>query len=78
MHWPKTFFLEIEKRDDASMSNFAEKLISLNIYDKLDTNIANDLNQNYEKLAEAINYVRQKHLPKKKVKYKKSITKKSK
>ena len=37
-------FVEIEKRDDASMSNFAEELISLNIYDKLDTNIANDPN----------------------------------
>ena len=44
-------FVEIEKRDDASMSNFAEELISLNIYDKLDTNIANDPNQNYEKFA---------------------------
>ena len=43
-------FVEIEKRDDASMSNFAEELISLNIYDKLDTNIANDPNQNYENL----------------------------
>ena len=71
-------FVEIEKRDDASMSNFAEELISLNIYDKLDTNIANDPNQNYEKFAEAINYARQKHLPKKKVKYKNSIHKKSK
>ena len=70
--------VEIEKRDDASMSNFAEELISLNIYDKLDTNIANDPNQNYEKFAEAINYAREKHLPKKKVKYKKSIHKKSK
>ena len=60
------------------MSNFAEELISLNIYDKLDTNIANDPDQNYEKFAEAINYARQEHLPKKKVKYKKSIHKKSK
>ena len=60
-------FVEIEKRDDASMSNFAKELISLNIYDKLDTNIANDPNQNYEKFAEAINYAREKHLPKKKL-----------
>ena len=58
------------------MSNFAEELISLNIYDKLDKNIANDPNQNYEIFAEAINYAREKHLPKKKVKYKKSIHKK--
>ena len=71
-------FVEIEKRDDTSMSNFAEELISLNIYDKLDKNIANDPNQNYEIFAEAINYAREKHLPKKKVKYKKSIHKKSK
>ena len=60
------------------MSNFKEELISLNIYDKLDTNIANDPNQNYEKFAEAINYAREKHLPKKKVSCKKSIHKKSK
>ena len=60
------------------MSNFKEALISLNIYDKLDTNIANDPNQNYEKFAEAINYAREKHLPKKKVNCKKSIHKKSK
>ena len=59
------------------MSNFAEELISLNIYDKLDKNIANDLNQNYEILAEAVNHAREKHIPKKKVKYKKSIHKKS-
>ena len=71
-------FVEIEKRKDASMSNFAEELISLNIYDKLDKNMANDPNQNYEIFAEAINYAREKHLPKKKVKYKKSIHKKSK
>ena len=32
--------VEIEKRDDTSMSIFAEELISLNIYDKLDQNIA--------------------------------------
>ena len=75
LHKNKTYiekvnkFVEIEKRDDASMSNFAEELLSLNIYDKLDTNIANDPNQNYEKFAEAINYAREKHLPKKKVKY---------
>ena len=70
-------FVEIEKRDDASMSNFAEELASLNIYDKLhvDKNIANDPNQNYEMFAEAINYAREKHLPMKKVKYKKSIHK---
>ena len=69
--------VEIEKRDDTSMSIFAEELISLNIYDKLDQNIANDPNQNYEIFAEAINYAREKHLPKKKVKCKKSIHEKN-
>ena len=71
-------FVEIEKLENTSMSNFAEELISLNIYDKLDKNKANDSNQNYEIFAEAINYAREKHLPNKKVKYKKSIHKKSK
>ena len=60
------------------MSNFAEELILLKIYDKLDQNIANDPNQNYEIFAKAINYARENHLPKKKVKYKKSVHKKSK
>ena len=38
-------FVKFEKRDDASVRNFAEGLISLSIYDKLDNNIADDPNK---------------------------------
>ena len=64
-------FINIEKRDDSSMNKFVDELTSLNICDKLDKQWTSDPNNNYEILSGLLKYAREKHLPKKTVKYQK-------
>ena len=71
-------FIDIEKRDEHSMSKFVNELISLDIYEKLDKQLNSDPNNNFEVLSQILKYAREKHLPKKKVKYQKKLHKKSK
>ena len=71
-------FINIEKRDDSSMNKFVDELTSLNICDKLDKQLTSDPNNNYEILSGLLKYAREKHLPKKTVKYQKKRHKKSK
>ena len=70
-------FINIEKRDDSSMNKFVDELTSLNICDKLDKQLTSDPNNNYEILSGLLKYAREKHLPKKTVKYQKKRHKKS-
>ena len=71
-------FIDIEKRDERSMNNFINELKSLNIYDQLDKELTGDPNENYQLLSSRLNAAREKHMPRKRVKYKKKLHKKSK
>ena len=71
-------FIDIEKRDERSMNNFINELKSLNIYDQLDKELTDDPNENYQLLSSRLNAAREKHMPGKRVKYKKTLHKKSK
>ena len=51
------------------MNKFVDELTSLNICDKLDKQLTSDPNNNYEILSGLLKYARDKHLPKKTVKY---------
>ena len=71
-------FIDIEKRDERSMNNFINELKSINIYDQLDKELTGDPNENYQLLSNRLNAAREKHIPRKRVKYKKKLHKKSK
>ena len=71
-------FIEIETRDERSMNNFVNELKETNIYDQLDKQLTGDPNANYELFNSLLNNAREKHLPKKKIKYQKKLHKKSK
>ena len=49
-------FIDIEKRDEHSMSKFVNELISLDIYEKLDKQLNSDPNNNFEVLSEILKY----------------------
>ena len=67
-------FIDIEKRDKRSMNNFINELKYLNIYDQLDKELTGDPNENYQLLSSRLNAALEKHMPRKRVKYKKSYT----
>ena len=71
-------FIDIEKRDEISIRKFNEELKLINIYDQLNKNLHSDLNENYEIFSNLITFAREKHLPKKSVKFNKRKHKKSK
>ena len=73
-----TKFVEIEKCNELSLQNFVDELQALNIYDKLVGNIDNSTEDNYALFSHLIKYAKDKHLPKKLVKFNKKIHKKSK
>ena len=60
------------------MNKFVDELTSLNICDKLDKQLTSDPNNNYGILSGLLKYAREKHVPKKTVKYQKKRHKKSK
>ena len=64
-------FIEVETRDERSMNNFVNELKENNIYDQLDKNLTGDPNANYELFSSLLNTAREKHLPKKRIKYQK-------
>ena len=71
-------FTDIEKRDERSINNFINELKSLYIYDHLDKELTGDPNENYQLLSSRLNAASEKHMPRKRVKYKKKLHKKSK
>ena len=71
-------FIEVETRDERSMNNFVNELKEANIYDQLDKQLTGDTNANYELFNSFLNTAREKHLPKKRIKYQKKLHKKSK
>ena len=56
------------------MNNFTNQLKALNIYDQLDKMLTGDPNENYQLLSSRLNAAREKHMPRKRVKYKKKVT----
>ena len=68
-------FIEIENRDERSMTNFVNELKETNIY-QLDKQLTGDANAKYELFNSFLNNTRQKHLPKKRIKYQKKWHKK--
>ena len=70
-------FIDIEKRDEHSMSKFVNELISLDIYEKLDKQLNSDPNNNFGVPFQILKYAREKHLPKMKVKYQRNLHKKN-
>ena len=60
------------------MNNFINELKSLNIDNQLDKELTGDPNENYQLLSCRLNAAREKHMPRKRVKYKKKLHKKSK
>jgi len=71
-------YIDIEKRDDISISNFIEELKTMNIYGHLNKDLDSSPQTNYEILAQLLKYAREKHLPKMRIKFKKKKHKKSK
>ena len=71
-------FVDIEKRDELSIRNFIDELKSLNIYDQLNKDTNCNPNENYQIFSQLIELAREKHLPKKRVKFNKRKHKKSK
>ena len=73
-------FIDIEKRDERSMNNFIKELKSEEqyIYDQVDKELTGDPNENYQLLSSRLNAAREKHMPRKRVKYKKKLHNKSK
>ena len=71
-------FIEIEKKDNLSHKRFIDELKSLNICDQLNQPNGDNLQENYETFMYLLNYAKELHLPRKKVKYNKNKHKKSK
>ena len=68
-------FIEIETRDERSVNNFVNELKETNIYDQLDKQLTGDPYANYELFNSLLNNGREKHLPKKRIKYQKKLYK---
>ena len=67
----------MEHKSQTSIKNFVDELDSMKIYDKLNQNINEGLEDNYNRFAKLVNSAREKHLPTKIVKYNKKKHKKS-
>ena len=71
-------YVTIEKTDPRSLNAFIEEVKELNIYDQLAQRIDSDPQENYDVFSQLINYAREKHIPRKTVKYNKRKHKKCK
>ena len=70
-------FIEIEKNDPLSIHNFVNELEELNIYDKLKTSVNSDHEENYDIMLKLLSTAKEKHLPKKILKFDKKENLKS-
>ena len=62
-------FVEIQTNDPESIQNFVNELDKLNIYNHLQAAIDNSPDVNYHTILELLSTVKDKHLPKKMVKF---------
>ena len=71
-------FIDIECNDQRSMQAFLSELEDMDIYDKLEQSVDSNPHDNYDRFITLINDAKEKHLPKKTVKFNKKKHKKSK
>ena len=76
MEVPK--YIEIERNDPRSMQNFVRELEELNIYDQLETPLITNPQESYATFLNMVNIAKNKHLPKKVVRFNKKKHKKAK
>ena len=67
-------YIEIERNDPRSMQNFVRELEELNIYDRLETPLNTNPQENYDTFLSMVNIAKNKHLPKKVVRFNKKST----
>ena len=70
-------YIKVEHKSQISIKNFVDELDSMKIYDKLNQNINESPEDNYNRFANLVNSAREKHLPTKIVKHNKKKHKKS-
>ena len=70
-------YIKVEHKNQSSVKNFVDELESMKIYDKLNQNINESPEDNYNRFAHLVNSAREKHLSTKIVKYNKRKHKKS-
>ena len=71
-------FVEVEKVNSSSIKKFVEELENLNIYDGLNKSVDSSPHLNYDTFINLVQYAKNKHIPRKQVKYQKKKHKKSK
>ena len=73
-------FVEVEKVNSSSIKTFVEELENLNIYDDLNKSVDSSpyLNYRYDTFINIVQFAKNKHIPRKQVKYQKRKHKKSK
>ena len=71
-------YIEVEKSDEISLQIFINELKLLNIYDQLETKLHTNPETNYEIFTMLLKFAKDKHIPKKTVKYNKHLHMKSK
>ena len=71
-------FVEVEKVSSSSIKKIVEELENLNIYDDLNKSVDSSLHLNYDTFINLVQYAKNKHIPRKQVKYQKKKHKKSK
>ena len=71
-------FIEIEKSDDRSMHAFVNELNELNIYDQLQSALNTNPQENYDSFIKLLSSAKNKHLPKRIVRFNKKKHKKAK
>ena len=69
-------FIDIECNDQRSMQAFLSELEDMDIYDKLEQSVDSNPHDNYDRFITLINDAKEKHLPKKTVKFNKKKHKK--
>jgi len=70
--------ITIENRDEVSINKFIDELKILNIYEQMNKTINSNPQDNYEVFSLLVKYAKEKHLPKKEVKFNRKKHKKAK
>ena len=71
-------FVEVERANSSSLKKIVEELDNFNIYDDLNKSVDSSPHRNYDTFINLVKYAKNKHIPKKQVKYRKKKHKKSK
>ena len=71
-------YIEVEKADEISLQNVINKLKLFNIYDQLETKLHTNPETNHGIFTKLLKFVKDKHIPKRTIKYKKHLHMKSK